>query len=54
VALAGASVRSSDVVEEMAAVMRVICWPTLGMAAVFSRREEEGDRVARVASGMMG
>jgi hypothetical protein len=54
VALAGASVRISDVVEEMAAVMRVSCWPTLGMAAVFSSSEEEGERVARVASAAIG
>jgi hypothetical protein len=40
----------SAVVEVMAAVMRLICSPILGTAAVFSRTEEEGERVARVAS----
>jgi hypothetical protein len=44
----------SVVVEEIAAVMRVICWPILGIAAVFSTRFEEGERVARVASAVIG
>lgn len=34
----------------MAAVMRLICSPIFGTAAVFSRTEEDGDSVARVAS----
>jgi hypothetical protein len=53
VAFAGASSRISDVEEEMAAVMRLSCAPTLGMAAVFSRRDEEGERGASVASGVV-
>jgi hypothetical protein len=50
----GARALISVVVEEMAAVIRVICWPILGIAAVFSRRFEEGERVARVASAVIG
>lgn len=38
------------VVSVMAFVMEFSCWPTLGMAAVFSMMEEDGVRVARVES----
>jgi hypothetical protein len=31
-------------------VMEFSCWPTLGIAAVFSMMEEDGVRVAKVAS----
>jgi hypothetical protein len=38
-------------VEVMAAVILLIWSPMTGTAAVFSRREEDGERLARVASG---
>ena len=41
----------SLVVAVTAAVMRLICAPTSAVAAVFSRRGDEGERGARVASG---
>jgi uncharacterized membrane protein len=50
VALTCGSALISLVVDVMAAVMRVIWVPTWAVAAVFSRRLEEGDRGARVAS----
>lgn len=50
VALTGGRFLISPVVEVTAAVMRLICSPTLAVAAVLSRREDEGDRGARVAS----
>lgn len=39
-----------EVVDEMADVSCVSCRPTLGIATVFSTREDEGERSARVAS----
>lgn len=50
VALAGASALTSLVVDVMAAVRRLICAPTWAVAAVLSRRFEDGERGARVAS----
>jgi hypothetical protein len=50
VAFAGARSRICDVDAVIAAVILLSCSPTLGMAAVFSRREDEGERGARVAS----
>jgi hypothetical protein len=40
-----------EVVEVMAAVILLIWSPITGTAAVFSRAGEEGERLARVASG---
>jgi hypothetical protein len=52
VAFAGARSRISVVVEVIAAVILLSCSPTLGIAAVFSRSEDEGERGASVASKM--
>jgi len=50
VAFAGASSLIDEVVDVMAAVILLICAPTCGIAAIFSRRGDEGERGARVAS----
>lgn len=51
VELTGGSASISFVVAVTAAVMRLIWAPTSAVAAVFSRRGEEAERGARVASG---
>jgi hypothetical protein len=50
VELTGGSALISFVVEVTAAVILLICAPTSAVAAVFSRRPEEAERGARVAS----
>jgi len=52
VAFAGARSRICVVESVMAAVILLSCSPTLGIAAVFSRRDEDAERGARVASRM--
>jgi hypothetical protein len=45
-----AALLKSVVAEVMAAVMRLIWAPTTGTAAALSSADEDGERVARVAS----